>query len=663
MKALIRKEFRENVKLAALGLVIQILFLLLQYRNYELYRRDVAQPLADLNFLQSMAWFCAVFAAVLGWLQIHNERRPELWAFLIHRPITRNRIFLSKAIAGLGLYALAAGLPLVGFIVWARLPGRVLAPFELRMLRPMATILVAGAVPYFAGMLTALRQARWYASRALGLGLAILVIILLQEAREFWQAFALLCLAAAMLITAVWGGFQNHGHYRAQPAFGKAALTGTLMVGSALVVFVAALVLIPFLPGPVVSGPQSRYGMTKSGAIFKVTTTLNRPAEIVDLGSKPLLDAKTGRMIDEAEFSNQRAKGEDLGVDQAAWYRRRSWFQADCSLFSNWQATTDAVWYYSDRCGRLIGYDRATRRLIGSLGPKGFARDVTGGGDRFIHLTGGVHLRTLATTTTVFVVDVEQRTTKPLFTTPENDPIWAVDDIFLHGDHWEYTAVVTKRSIHLLTAEGKPLWQAPYELAHPGDDHLQLYYLEPPGRFALWITPSNPPNEGPKSKLLTHVIWLAADQGAVKSMDLPELPPPNIKRALGNLVMVSLMPPTLLVADPIIEGRSWPLAIEPNLLLLSLAGAVLISLPIGWWLGRRYHFSVAAQVGWAVFHLLFGVPGLLAFLSVQEWPTREACPNCKKPRVVDRALCEHCGAPFTPPDKAGTEIFAPLQAV
>ena len=99
-----------------------------------------------------------------------------------------------------------------------------------------------------------------------------------------------------------------------------------------------------------------------------------------------------------------------------------------------------------------------------------------------------------------------------------------------------------------------------------------------------------------------------------------------------------------------------------RMLLLSGAVALLVCLPIGWWLGRRYRFSLAAQVGWAMFHLICGVPGLLAFLSVQEWPAREACPNCKKLRVVDRAQCEHCGAPFAPPEKTGTEVFAPLGA-
>jgi hypothetical protein len=92
-----------------------------------------------------------------------------------------------------------------------------------------------------------------------------------------------------------------------------------------------------------------------------------------------------------------------------------------------------------------------------------------------------------------------------------------------------------------------------------------------------------------------------------------------------------------------------------------LAGALLISLPIGWWLGSRYHFSLTAQAGWAVFHVLFGVPGLLAFLSVQEWPAREACAKCKRLRLVDRAQCEHCGAEWAPPQKTGTEVFAPLE--
>ena len=88
-----------------------------------------------------------------------------------------------------------------------------------------------------------------------------------------------------------------------------------------------------------------------------------------------------------------------------------------------------------------------------------------------------------------------------------------MQEIYTHGDHWEYTAVVTKRSIHLLTDEGKPVWKAPYESAYPDYDNMQLYFLEPPGQFALWIAPSYRAREQAKRKLPTHVVWLAADQG------------------------------------------------------------------------------------------------------------------------------------------------------
>ena len=53
MKTLVRKELRENVKLAALGLVIYTLLLLQQYRNVWPHGRDVAQPLVDRNFLRA----------------------------------------------------------------------------------------------------------------------------------------------------------------------------------------------------------------------------------------------------------------------------------------------------------------------------------------------------------------------------------------------------------------------------------------------------------------------------------------------------------------------------------------------------------------------------------------------------------------------------------
>ena len=83
-----------------------------------------------------------------------------------------------------------------------------------------------------------------------------------------------------------------------------------------------------------------------------------------------------------------------------------------------------------------------------------------------------------------------------------------------------------------------------------------------------------------------------------------------------------------------------------KMVYMGLAGAAIIWVPLGWRLGRRYNFTIGQQLGWAVFHLVFNLPGFLTFLGVQEWPARVVCPKCRKLRVVDRDECEHCGAEF-----------------
>jgi hypothetical protein len=82
-----------------------------------------------------------------------------------------------------------------------------------------------------------------------------------------------------------------------------------------------------------------------------------------------------------------------------------------------------------------------------------------------------------------------------------------------------------------------------------------------------------------------------------------------------------------------------------------------ICMIIGLILNQRYATSKASRIGWAVFHLLMGLPGLWAYVCVRDWPTREKCSACGKPRNVEHEHCEHCHAPFPAPEKNGVEIF------
>ncbi len=557
---------------------------------------------------------------------------------------------------------LVVGLPLMVFLIWARLPGHMAAPFELAMLLPVTAAILGGILYYFAGMLTGLRQARWYGSRVLGLGVAVSVTCLVLIWPECWQAFLSIFIGMAILATAVWGGFQSHGYYEGQPAWGKAALTFSIMLGCLLVAGIIAAVSISFLSSGSQTKLSTTYALTLDGAVFKVTRGPGMASEIVDLDGKPLMDAKTGRMIEFSSFNHRDAKAIHIEPGLNNFIGAQQWLHPESSLSIPWRATSDTLWFYWSRYGRLVGYDIASRRCIGSLGPNGFSEDLSGGGVRFSNPGQVRRSRTLWTPTTLYRIDFEKRAVKPLFTTPSDDPILAPTEINSDDYDWEYTAVVTKRLVHLLTAEGKPLWQAPYERAGTASSRMEVYLLEPPGQFALWIGPSYWAQLHAKGYLTNHVTWLAQGQGVRPkrgAAGVACLPP---LAYAGTAALCAVAPPVLLMMLPHLPFGSWVAELAHGQSWMSWAGAVLVCLPIGLWLGRRYQFSFAALAGWGVFLVLFGVPGLLAFLSVQEWPAREACPNCKRLRLVDRAQCEHCGAAFAPPEKTGTEVFAAMGA-
>src|ERR1017187_8185879 len=119
MKALIQKDLRENLKVAVIGLLIFSLLLIQAYQTClatltNLITRNMSgqmnalQPLLAHSLLIETTFFCGLFGAALGWLQTRNEAHRDLWAFLIHRPITRTGIFWGKTVAGLGLYLFGA---------------------------------------------------------------------------------------------------------------------------------------------------------------------------------------------------------------------------------------------------------------------------------------------------------------------------------------------------------------------------------------------------------------------------------------------------------------------------------------------------------------------------------------------------------------------------
>jgi ABC-type transport system involved in multi-copper enzyme maturation permease subunit len=684
MKALILKELRENLKLGVIGLVMAVAVVAGTQIYYLNLIKDIAsgvsvaqnysyrlQPLTSGNFEAFSGLLCVLVGLMIGWFQIHNERHRDLWAFLVHRPVTRTTIFLSKAIAGLLLYALAVGLPLGYFVLWVRMPGQVAAPFEWGMgWLPLAAFL-SGVAWYFAGMLTGLRQARWYGSRGLGLAAALLAMIAIYSGLPFWLGI----LATVTLAFAVWGGFHNQGRFEGQPVAGQAALTLSLIPGAALAflgLVALALEIVIGLNGETI---WPIYAMGRDGVIYKVTQGGPSP-QVVGLDGQPLKDPDTSQPMESQKFNGGFGTGALIAARWGDWSPRGS----QSERFEIVSGDRHTLWFYMHATGRIEGYDVQTRRFIGSIGPEGFAAaNKHGDGSGFLHdsrwdnfawngspgvvpafsrLSGWL----MASATGVYQVDLDNRSVKLLWTATTNGTIQACSSGFARN----LTLVVTRSNLLLFdfNSEGaKEVWSTPFPYSTEDYSSAQVYSEGPRARgaapYSVWISASPWPGFDSSSAVPTHVLWLTDNGEVTKSENLPPLKSRQSSHD-GAQILNALLPPSVQVMWPWLTGRPSPQVIDWHAVGVSL-GAGAACVVVGLLLGRRYSFSAKRQAIWGVFNLLFGVPGLLAFVSVEEWPARERCASCGKLRVVGNENCEHCSSGFPAPRKNGTEIFEALE--
>jgi hypothetical protein len=666
MKTLIIKELRENFKIGLIGFAFFTLIVLGSGLSYSRFINAVASgtrslltnqnhlhPLTSSEFVMAVGWACATFGLLLGWLQVHNEKHRDLWAFLIHRPIPRTVVFWAKVLSGLSLYVTAAGLPLFLFLLWMSVPGHVAAPFEWAMASPIGASFLLGIAWYFAGMLTRIREARWYLTRALGIGAAIVATGAAVMSWHQWELTLVLIGCGSLLAIAVWGAFHSHGYYEPQPTFGKIALTSSITFGTIMVVGFAAVLILELFPGVRRQPPSMQYVMLTDGAVHKQIYHWGGTLQLQDLQGNVLNDVRGF---------------DDLQARQAPSLRLIGDKQPDRSTppFYFWDATPDTIWFYWTAYGRLFGFDLRTRQLIGTLGPMGFSPNDSRSGDRLDRFelpwafTPGSSREDLHTDNAVYEVDTQKRTVRPVFTTPADDPILAAGSggVARSGARALRlnTAVLTRRSLRLIGPDDQIIWRVPFEQPRKEYTDVMISILGTNGQFAVSVAPSYRAETKNPGKFPVYVTWFDREQDVLKKTELPPLSSANKDPVPGDNFIGAVMPPAVITLLFTVTKQS--LRSQPP--LISVTIALLIFVPLGAWVGRRYNFSSRAQIAWAIFHLFSGLPGFLAFIAVHDWPAREGCRNCNKLRAVNRDQCEHCRADFPPPTQDGTEIFEPV---
>jgi hypothetical protein len=479
MKSLIWKELHENVKWIALPTVV-IVGLMALFGTL---------PLMDEGFLFFVSLVAAVFGAALGFVQIFFESSGDKRSLLLHRPLSRSRIFLGKTIAGIGLYLLALGIPFALVVGLAATSGHVAEPFLWPMTLPWLADALMGLVFYFAGMLTAQREARWYGSRCLGLAACLFCWYLVWTLPEFWQALVAIGIVGGLLALAAWGSFLTGGAYSLQPRVAKIALAATFLMGMSALCFTGKIFV------GIWCWPRTDYDyrLDRQGRVLLVHEENGKLQSITDLAGQMSEELK-GERLDRHALEEITAP-----MARAGWPKTRSYRNRNRSLvkYETESMPGNEIWWYVPAQGQLFGYDKQSKRLIGKFGPGGFVPPDEQPTERFkgelAHNSRLYFSRAsdyLAFPDAVYQVDFRKRLIRRLFVPSAGETVlWAsrwVDDkrkLFL-------AVVGTDQSVNIVDENGSRVFSAPRVYDRESYEIRCAGRLENPVRYWVWYEPA-----------------------------------------------------------------------------------------------------------------------------------------------------------------------------
>jgi hypothetical protein len=647
------------------------------------------------TFLIGVSLIAAGFGTFLGFAQVFFERSDDRRALLLHRPLSHSRVFLGKALVGIGVYLLALGVPCAYAVGLAATPGHVAAPFRWALAFPLLADVLMGVVYYFAGMLTAQRDGRWYGSRCLGLAAAYLGSQLVWALPEFWQALLVITSFCALLAVAAWGAFLTGGAYRPLPRLAKTALAVTFLAG-----LLAVSVQAKFLIGVSFHDTtHHRYKLDRDGRVLVVHFERGETPSVTDLEGHPLQDSEARLLVSGAMRDIEAPLSSNV-PPKFDGYRNPGRIYVE---HRNESSSAQERWYYVIDEGCLLGYDRNTKRLIGRMGPNGFVAPDQRPRDRFEGQLSHYPTRPYAAGPApylefpggVYTVDFASRATHALFTPAQGQTVLRAIPWKDEKHTFSLDVVTTDEMLHVVDHSGSRVISVPlvYDLENYGAVRVGL--LRNPKRFVVWYEPSWYLETKAAKSLPNYLVEYDAAGHETARRTLPPKPLalPSYTQSLfglgtsmtevtalveatdyllsrarrnGGMTISPFLNDLVWKTEYVIPGVSSDADTEGGSVfafwgLNLLSGA--ICAPTCFYLGRRYSFSSARRVGWALCGFLFGWVGLALMLSLQEWPARIACPICRKLRVVTRESCEHCGAEHAAPVPDGTEIFEPTVAI
>jgi len=682
LKAMFWKECRENARWAVLACLALSLGLAYAWSRLP-SGPALPQVWGGENLVLTIT--TPLIGLALGLLQILPELRRDQWAFLVHRPATRTTLFFGKALPGVCLYLAATVPPLLGLAVWASSPSHVPAPFDFRFTLVGWAAILSGLPFYFAGLLVALRPARWYGSRALPVLTALLAPLMASTSNEFWQVVLVCVLVTATLLAASWGSFLTSGQYDGQTHTARLGLGAALFLGVAVAVLGSVVLSVTvyqsLLPAARSAAPvPTQYEVDTDGNIMRAYYA-DSTVRYTDVQGKPL---PTREQQDSVGTGRQLLTFVDLLNpylnDRPASRRYSDPQRYVAPLETFLYHSEDTAWFYPYDRGHAVGYSLRTRRIVGYLGPRGFSGTPDGAGRFPEPLVSSEHMNNEASLLhfphSVILSDTSRQEIKPLWPPSGSagiDGVCYVAQSDARGRTFGDAIVIAAgHKFHLFTGSGIPLLTTPYvgDAAHypfvqVGTAPMAQGMMPPRARFFFWYSFNG---FGAQSWADAKIVTLSSSGRVLQAVTLPALQSPapyQPPRAIGLLV-----PPA---GDAFALGqalhdrwfgdaqqrKNWDSLKETGVsgLLLPSALMGLLAAALAWLISRRLGDGRRGRLAWAFGVFWLGGYGVLLLLALRAWPARLPCPDCGRARVVDNENCEHCGAAWARAGRDGTEIF------
>jgi ABC-type transport system involved in multi-copper enzyme maturation permease subunit len=202
-KTLAFKELRGVLPIACIAIIAyfafifhQIGFDILPFWTTPRWQGNFPYQELSNGFLSFYCMISVAFAAVLGFWQTVRESTAGTWLYLLHHPVSRNKIFATKLAVGLAAYLLVAALPILLYSFWAATPGTHPSPFFWWMTEPAWKSLLIIALCHLGAFLSGIRPGRWFGTRLLPL-VSVGFFALLISVIPFWWCLGLAALALA----------------------------------------------------------------------------------------------------------------------------------------------------------------------------------------------------------------------------------------------------------------------------------------------------------------------------------------------------------------------------------------------------------------------------------------------------------------------------------